>query len=131
MGVIQFIACFPEASAGAADIRTRALSFDDSQPFFAAGTVIGSASPVGTPPGTTSDQDAAILSGGGGFPLIAQQPDPTGTHLGVAGWWDWTLSQGSGDDTVAAHVSVSGLNTSTNPTNAASAPSRQRCEYQD
>jgi hypothetical protein len=111
MGVIEFIACFPDSVAGA-DIRTRVLSFDDAQPFFAAGTVIGSDLPQGTGQATTTEQAAGLFSAGGGSPLIAEGPAPAQDNLGTGGWWDWQLSRGTGEDTVGAHVSVSGFNSS-------------------
>ena len=89
MGVIELLGCFgpPEYS-----IRTRALSFDDAQPYFYAGTVTGSDPPSGVnPAGVVSDQTAGSLSGGGGNPLIANKRQvqgysaPPGTLSGACG----------------------------------------------
>lgn len=130
MGVVEFIACFPESVAGA-DIRTRLLSFDDAQPFFGAGTVIGSDVPSGSGQATTTEQIAASFSGGGGTPLIAEGPSPPQDNLGTAGWWDWRLTRGTGDDTVGAHVTVSGLNTSTSSSPNGQCTVSATVEYQD
>ena len=62
MGVVQLIACFPETAASGADVRVRLLSFDDAQPFFGAGTVIGGANPQGTGDGTKTEQMAGFFS---------------------------------------------------------------------
>ncbi len=82
MGVVELIACFPETAGSGADIRTRLLSFDDAQPFFGAGTVIGGANPQGTGDGTKTEQMAGMFSAGGGSPLIAEGPNGHGR----AGW---------------------------------------------
>ncbi len=103
MGVVQFLGCF---GAPNYSVRVRLLSFDDSQPFFGEGTVTYSELPAGVGPAATSDQDAGYFSGGGGSPLIAQAPG----GLGTGGHWDYSLSRGTGDDTVGAHVSVDGFN---------------------
>ena len=132
MGVVEFIACFPDSPAGA-DIRTRLLAFDDAQPFFGAGTVISSATPSGSPPdGTTSEQTAGFFASGGGSPLIAESPAPTTEPgFGVTGWWDWRLSRGTGDNTLGAHVTVSGFNTSTNGNPNGECTVTATVEYQD
>jgi hypothetical protein len=114
MGVVQFIACFDDSPAGA-DMRVQLLSFDDSTPFFAAGTVIAGDNPVASGDATVTEQMSGFFSGGGGTPLIAQGPAPPENHLGTSGWWDFHLSRGTGNDTLAAHVTVSGHNTSTDP----------------
>jgi hypothetical protein len=115
MGVVEFIACFPETGqpGGGADIRTRLLSFDDAQPFFGAGTVIGGANPQGTGDGTKTEQIAGMFASGGGSPLIAEGQNGVAGATGTSAYWDWQLSRGSGNDTVGAHVSVSGYNSST------------------
>jgi hypothetical protein len=127
MGVIEFIACFPEVADGDADIRTRALAFDDAQPFFYAGTVISGGNPSGAAPGTTTDQTSGFLTAGGGNPLIGESA-PGG--IGVSAWWDWHIARGSGDDTVGAHVTASGFNDSTNATNGQCTVTAT-VEYQD
>lgn len=104
MGVVELIGCF---GAPNYTIRVRLLSFDDSQPFFGAGTVTYSELPAGVGGPTIGDQDAGFFSAGGGTPLIAG-PAPGG--LGTGGHWDFSLSRGSGDDTVGANVSVDGYN---------------------
>ena len=58
-------------------LRIRLLSFDDAQPFFGAGTVIGGANPQGTGDGTKTEQMAGMFSAGGGSPLIAEGPNGT------------------------------------------------------
>lgn len=131
MGVVELIACFPDSPSGASDIRTRLLSFDDSAPFFGAGTVISSATPSGAAPGTRSDQTAGLFSSGGGNPLIAESPDPTNAGLGVSGWWDWHLSRGTADGTVGAHVTVSGYNSSTAGSPNGQCTVTATVEYQD
>jgi hypothetical protein len=103
MGVVELIGCF---GAPNYSIRVRLLSNDDSEPFFGAGTVTFSDLPSGAGPPATSDQFAGSFSGGGGNPLIAAAPG----GLGTAGHWDFSLSRGTGDDTVGAHVSVDGFN---------------------
>lgn len=103
MGVVELLGCF---GAPNYSVRVRLLSFDDAQPFFGAGTVTFSELPAGTGPAAASDQDAGLYSSGGGTPLIALGPG----GLGTAGHWDYTLSRGSGADTVGAHVSVDGYN---------------------
>jgi len=103
MGKIELIACFGPPNYS---IRVRLLSFDDSQPFFGAGTVTFSELPAGVGPAAISDQDAGFFSAGGGSPLIAQA---TG-GLGTGGHWEYSLSRGSGADTVGAQVSVDGIN---------------------
>jgi hypothetical protein len=115
MGVVQLIACFPETGApgGGADVRTRLLSFDDAQPFFGAGTVIGGANPQGAGDGTKTEQTAGMFSAGGGSPLIAEGPNGHAGPVGTSAYWDWQLSRGSGNDTVGAHVSIEGYNSST------------------
>ena len=102
MGVVELIYC-----GGAPDyqIRVRALSADDSQPFMYAGQVTSSELPAGVGPGAVSDQGAGTLGGGGGEPLIAR-----GGGIGTAGKWDYHFWRGTGDDTTGAHVSVSGAN---------------------
>ena len=113
MGVVQLIACFPETATSGADVRVRLLSFDDAQQFFGAGTVIGGANPQGTGDGTKTEQMAGFFSGGGGSPLIAEGPNGKAGPFGTSAYWDWQMSRGSGDDTVGAHVSIEGINTST------------------
>jgi hypothetical protein len=113
MGVVQLIACFPETATSGADVRVRLLSFDDAQPFFGAGTVIGGANPQGTGDGTKTEQMAGMFSAGGGSPLIAEGPTGKAGPLGTSAYWDWQMSRGSGDDTVGAHVSIEGWNSST------------------
>jgi hypothetical protein len=113
MGVVQLIACFPETATSGADLRVRLLSFDDAQQFFGAGTVIGGANPQGTGDGTKTEQMAGFFSGGGGSPLIAEGPNGKAGAFGTSAYWDWQMSRGSGDDTVGAHVSIEGLNSST------------------
>jgi hypothetical protein len=103
MGKVELIACF---GAPNYSIRVRLLSNDDAQPFFGAGTVTYSELPAGVGPPATSDQDAGFFSAGGGSPLIAQAPG----GLGTGGHWDYSLSRGSGEDTIGAHVSVDGYN---------------------
>jgi hypothetical protein len=102
MGVVELLYC-----GGAPDyqIRVRALSADDSQPFLYVGQVTSSELPAGVGPGAVSDQGAGTLGGGGGEPLIAR-----GGGIGTAGKWDYHFSRGTGDDTTGAHVSVSGAN---------------------
>jgi hypothetical protein len=130
MGVVELIACFPESVAGA-DIRTRLLSFDDAQPFFGAGTVIGSDVPSGAGQATTTEQIAGSFSGGGGSPLIAEGPAPPQDNLGTAGWWDWHLTRGTGEQTVGAHVTASGLNSSTSANPNGQCTVSATVEYQD
>jgi hypothetical protein len=130
MGVVEFIACFPDSVAGA-DIRTRLLSFDDAEPFFGAGTVIGSDVPSGTGQATTTEQIAGSFSGGGGSPLIAEGPAPPQDNLGTAGWWDWQFTRGTGNDTVGAHVSVSGFNSSSTLDPTGECTVTATVEYQD
>jgi len=130
MGVIEFIACFPDSVAGA-DIRTRLLSFDDAQPFFGAGTVVGSDLPSGAGQATTTEQIAGTFSAGGGTPLIAEGPAPPQDNLGTGGWWDWTLTRGTGADTVGAHVSVSGYNSSSGIDPTGECTVSATTEYQD
>jgi hypothetical protein len=130
MGVVEFIACFPDSVAGA-DIRVRLLSFDDAQPFFGAGTVIGSDVPSGTGQATTTEQIAGSFSAGGGSPLIAEGPAPPQDNLGTAGWWDWQLTRGTGNDTVGAHVSVSGFNSSSTIDPTGECTVTATVEYQD
>ncbi len=113
MGVVELIACFPETAGSGADIRTRLLSFDDAQPFFGAGTVIGGANPQGTGDGTKTEQMAGMFSAGGGSPLIAEGPNGHAGPAGTSAHWDWQMSRGSGNDTVGAHVSIEGYNSST------------------
>jgi hypothetical protein len=115
MGVVQLIACFPETGqpGGGADVRVRLLSFDDAQPFFGAGTVIGGALPVGFGDGTKTEQTAGIFSQGGGSPLIAEGANGHAGPTGTSAYWDWQMSRGSGNDTVGAHVSIEGYNSST------------------
>lgn len=103
MGRVELIACF---GAPNYSVRVRLLADDDAQPFFGAGTVTFSELPAGVGPPATSDQDAGLYSAGGGTPLIAQAPG----GLGTGGHWDYSLSRGSGEDTVGAHVSVDGFN---------------------
>ena len=132
MGVVDFIACFPDSPSGASDIRVRVLSFDDSQPFFGAGTVIGTATPQGAAPdGQVVEQTAGPFGSGGGSPLRAESPDPNNAGLGVAGWWDFTLSRGTGNDTVGAHVTVNGFNTSTAGTPNGECTVTATVDYQD
>jgi hypothetical protein len=130
MGVVEFIACFPDSVAGA-DIRTRLLSFDDAQPFFGAGTVIGSDVPSGSGQATTTEQIAGSFSSGGGSPLIAEGPAPPQDNTGTAGWWDWQLTRGTGNDTVGAHVSVSGFNSSSTIDPTGECTVTATVEYQD
>lgn len=103
MGVVELLGCF---GAPNYSIRVRLLSDDDSEPFLGVGTVTFSELPAGVGPAATSDQDAGMFSAGGGSPLIATGPGGTGT----GGHWDYTLSRGTGADTVGAHVSVDGYN---------------------
>ena len=132
MGVVELIGCFPDSPSGASDIRVRLLSFDDSQPFFGAGTVVATATPQGAPPnGQVVEQTAGSFASGGGSPLIAESPDPANAGLGVAGSWDWHLSRGTADDTVGAHVSVSGFNTSTAGTPNGECTVTATVEYED
>jgi len=130
MGVVEFIACFPDSPAGASDMRVRLLSFDDSQSFFGAGTVIGSANPQGTGDATKTEQMSGFFSAGGGSPLIAESPGAS-VGTGVGGWWDFHLSRGTGNDTVGAHVSVNGYNTSTAGTPIGECTVTATVEYQD
>jgi hypothetical protein len=116
MGVVQLIACFPETAASGADVRVRLLSFDDAQPFFGAGTVIGGANPQGTGDGTKTEQMAGFFSAGGGSPLIAEGPNGHAGPVGTSAYWDFQMSRGSGNDTVGAHVSIEGYNSSTTGT---------------
>jgi hypothetical protein len=132
MGVVELIACFPQGGPGAgADIRTRLLSFDDAQPFFGAGTVIGGANPQGTGDGTKTEQTAGIFSAGGGSPLIAEGQNGVAGATGTSAYWDWQFSRGTGQDTVGAHVSVSGYNSSTAGNPSGQCTVTATVEYQD
>jgi hypothetical protein len=102
MGVVELLYC---GGAPEFQIRTRLLSFDDSEPFFGAGTVTSSALPSGLGDPAKSDQTAGLFATGGGSPLIA-----SGGSVGTEGHWDWSLSRGTGDATTGAHVSVNGWN---------------------
>ncbi|MGH8523519.1 MAG: hypothetical protein ACREA0_31425 [bacterium] len=105
MGVVELLGCFgpPQYS-----MRTRLLSFDDSQPFFGVGTVTGSDLPSGVnPAGVVSDQTAGTFQGGGGSPLIANNGD---SLFGTAGHWEWSLWRNNGDNKRGAHVSIDGWN---------------------
>jgi hypothetical protein len=103
MGVVELLGCF---GAPNYSIRVRLLSFDDAEPFLGVGTVTFSELPAGVGPPANSDQDAGLFSLGGGSPLIAQASE----GLGTGGHWDYSLSRGTGGDTVGAHVSVDGFN---------------------
>lgn len=103
MGVVELLGCF---GAPNYSIRVRLLSFDDAEPFLGVGTVTYSELPAGVGPPATSDQDAGLFALGGGSPLIASAPG----GLGTGGHWDYSLSRGTGADTVGAHVSVDGYN---------------------
>jgi hypothetical protein len=115
MGVVELLGCF---GAPAYSMRTRLLSFDDAQPFFGTGTVIGSDVPQGVnPSGVVTDQTAGVFQSGGGSPLIAHlnvvSDRDTAATTGTAGHWEWSLWRKDGDNKRGAHVSIDGWN---NPT---------------
>jgi len=106
MGQVELLGCF---GTNPYSIRVRVLSNDDSQPFFAVGTVEGSEPPAGFGPAPVVDQTAGSFSAGGGEPLIAAG----GNTFGTVGHWEYSLWRGSGDNIAGAHVSVDGFNDKT------------------
>jgi hypothetical protein len=130
MGVVQFIACFPQSPAGA-DMRLQLLSESGAAPFTGMGTVIGGGAPSGSPPGTKTEQNATVFQGSGGFPLIAESSDGQAGDAGVSGSWDFHLTRGTGADTVGAHVSASGYNSSSTISPDGDCTITATVEYQD
>jgi len=106
-GKIEFLYCGADPEA---QIRTRLLSADGSEPFLGVGQVTMSDLPSGTGAKDDIDMAGGTFGDGGGNPLIARSQGPAG--LGTVATFDWQLSRGTGDQAEGAHTVVSGINSS-------------------